>query len=236
MFPPTSTPRPDSLNIRPSNVVVVDFPFVPVIATIGPFTHREASSSSPMISAPCCRAASNTGCSVGTPGLTTTRSAFSNVAVVWPPNSSSTPASRSRAPSSTLARLSVSTTRAPRRTSSSAAAMPLRAAPTTTARRPTTENASPPTSSPQLQRCQTEQRKNDRRDQKSRDDLRLAPSEQLEVVVQRCHLEHALAGQLEGGDLDDHRHPLEHEDAADDRQQQFLLDENGHGAERAAQG
>src|SRR6185503_5924810 len=119
---------------------------------------------------------------------------------------------------------------------SSAAAIPLRAAPTTTTWRPTTENASSPMPSPQLQRRQTEQRKDDRRDQKTGDDLRLAPSDQLEVVMERRHLEHTFAGELEGGDLDDHRHPLEHEDAADDRQQQFLLDENGHGAERAAQG
>ena len=64
---------------------------------------------------------------------------------------------------------------------------------------------------------------------------RNAPSDQLEVVMERRHLEHTFAGELEGGDLDDHRHPLEHEDAANDRQQQLLLDENGHGAERAAQ-
>src|SRR5262245_49561141 len=235
MFPPTSTSRPASVNIRPNSVVVVDFPFVPVIATIGPFTQRDASSSSPMISVPCRRAASNTGCSVCTPGLTTTKSACSNVATVWPPTSSATPASRSRALSGTLWRLSVSTTCAPRRASSSAAAIPLRAAPTTTTRRPTTENASSATPSPQLQRCQTEQRKDDRRDQKACDDLGLAPSDQFEVVMQRRHLEHPLAGQLEGGDLDDHRQAFEHEDAADDRQQQFLLDEDRHGAERAAQ-
>ena len=47
--------------------------------------------------------------------------------------------------------------------SSSAAAMPLRAAPTTTTRRPRTENPVRSTPSPQLQRRQAEQRKDDRR-------------------------------------------------------------------------
>ena len=51
----------------------------------------------------------------------------------------------------------------------------------------------------------------------------------------RRHLEDALAGQLEGGDLDDHRERLEHEDAADDDEQQLLLDQDRDRAERAAE-
>ena len=54
-------------------------------------------------------------------------------------------------------------------------------------------------------------------DHEARDDLRLAPADQLEVVVERRHPEDALAGQLERADLDDDRQRLEDEDAADDR-------------------
>jgi hypothetical protein len=61
MLPPTSTVRPCACTMRPISVVVVDFPFVPVIAMIGPRTHRDASSSSPITSTPRDRAAANRG-------------------------------------------------------------------------------------------------------------------------------------------------------------------------------
>ena len=80
MLPPTSTRLPAAVSMRPTSVVVVDFPFVPVMATTGPLTHRHASSSSPTISIPRERAASKTGCSSGTPGLATIRSASASVA------------------------------------------------------------------------------------------------------------------------------------------------------------
>ena len=54
MLPPTSTCRPAALSIRPISVVVVDFPFVPVMAMTRPCSQRDASSSSPMISTPRC--------------------------------------------------------------------------------------------------------------------------------------------------------------------------------------
>ena len=56
MFPPTSTRWPAASSMRPVSVVVVDFPFVPVIATILPRSHRDASSSSPMTGTPARRA------------------------------------------------------------------------------------------------------------------------------------------------------------------------------------
>ena len=69
MLPPTSTRRPPASSIRPVSVVVVDLPFVPVIATIRPAQparrelqladHRDAG----------CRAASISGLPGGTPGL-----------------------------------------------------------------------------------------------------------------------------------------------------------------------
>src|SRR5438270_903815 len=128
-------------------------------------------------------------------------------------------------------------TTAPLLTSSFAAAIPLRAAPATVTRLRSTSNPKSPApsresrvrrqSSPKFQRRQTEQREDDPDDHKPRDHLRFAPPHELEVVVQRRHLEHALSGQLERGDLDDHRQRFEDEDAADDAQQQLLFDENG---------
>src|SRR5215216_5828086 len=233
MLPPTSTSFPAAPSMRPINVVVVDLPLVPVMATIGPFSQREASSSSPIVSTPLPRASSNTGCSSATPGLATIRSACASVEDRCPPSSSSIPRWRNRDASSNEGRTSVSSTRAPLRASSSAAAMPLRAAPTTTTRRPATVNPSTP--SPQLERCQAEQRKDDGQDQEARDDLRLAPTDQLEVMVDRRHLEHALAGELEGRDLDHDRRRLHHEDATDDDEQQLLLDQDGDRADRAAE-
>ena len=80
-------------------------------------------------------------------------------------------------------------TSAGKRASSSAAATPLRAAPTTTTCRPSTEKCCVPTPSPQLQRRQAEERKDDRNDEKTGDDLRLAPADQLEVVkIGRAHV------------------------------------------------
>ena len=51
------------MNIRPVSVVVVDFPFVPVIATMRPLSQRDASSISPITGTPACRAAATCGCS-----------------------------------------------------------------------------------------------------------------------------------------------------------------------------
>ena len=56
MLPPTVTLNPAASSICPVNAVVVDFPFVPVIATTRPCSHLEASSSSPMIGTPRSRA------------------------------------------------------------------------------------------------------------------------------------------------------------------------------------
>src|SRR5207249_9360293 len=113
------------------------------------------------------------GCSVGTPGLNTTRSVDVNVSGLWPPASTATPSFISASLSGTSARISDNVTRAPRSISSFAAARPLLAAPTTVTRLPLTSKAK---SSPQLERRQAEQRENDRYDHDSRDHLRFAPS------------------------------------------------------------
>ena len=77
MLPPTSTRRPEASSIRPTRVVVVDFPFVPVMATIGPRSQRAASSSSPITRTPADFARAISGRSIGTPGLSTIRLAVS---------------------------------------------------------------------------------------------------------------------------------------------------------------
>ncbi len=141
MLPPTVTLKPAISSIRPVSAVVVDFPFVPVIAITRPSSHLEASSTSPITATPRARAAAMTGCSDGTPGLNTTRSALVKVSSLWPPSSSPTPSASSARASATSDRVSDSVTRAPRRTSSSAAAIPLRAAPATVIRFPATSNA-----------------------------------------------------------------------------------------------
>jgi hypothetical protein len=126
--------------MRPVSAVVVDFPFVPVIAITRPCSHRDASSISPTTGTPRARAAAIAGTPAGTPGLSTTRSAVVKVSSRWPPSSSSTPRARSGSASGTSPRTSDSVTFAPRRASRSAAARPLRAAPATVTRLPSTDN------------------------------------------------------------------------------------------------
>ncbi|MNG94176.1 hypothetical protein D3C79_531790 [compost metagenome] len=55
------------------------------------------------------------------------------------------------------------------------------------------------------------------------------------MVVDRRHAEHALAGQLEGGNLDHHRQGFHDEHAAHDEQHDFLADDHGDSAQRGAQ-
>ena len=62
---------PPAATISPANVVVVVFPFEPVMATIFPGKNSAASSISPMTVSPRARACTSDGASTGTPGLTT---------------------------------------------------------------------------------------------------------------------------------------------------------------------
>src|SRR5699024_456271 len=57
--------------ISPRSVVVVVFPFVPVIASTSPFPKQLASSTSPQTGIPAFSISCTTGRSVGTPGLST---------------------------------------------------------------------------------------------------------------------------------------------------------------------
>ena len=54
-------------------------------------------------------------------------------------------------------------------------------------------------------------------------------------MVDRRHLEHAFAGELERHHLHDHRHRLQHEQAADDGEHDLVLDRHRHRAEHAAE-
>ena len=53
-------------------------------------------------------------------------------------------------------------------------------------------------------------------------------------MVQRRHLKHQLLAHLVGPDLQNYRDRFHHEDAADKRQQQLLLDDYSNCANRAA--
>src|SRR5579863_5816027 len=88
---------------------------------------------------------------------------------------------------------------------------------------------------PQLQRRKACERQHHRDDPETNDDLRLGPAELLEMMVDRRHLEDALAGELERHHLDDHRHRLEHEQAADHGENDLVLGGHRDGADHAAE-
>src|SRR5579859_5696113 len=54
-------------------------------------------------------------------------------------------------------------------------------------------------------------------------------------MMERGHLEDALLAQLVAAYLEDDREGLEHEDTADEGEQQLLLDDDGDGADGAAE-
>src|SRR5690242_9942856 len=94
--------------------------------------------------------------------------------------------------------------------------------------------------SAQLQGGETGERQHHRDDPEADHDLRFGPALLLEVVMDRRHPEHALARELEGHDLHDHRHRLEHKQSADHRKHDLVLhgdrDRAQHAAERERAG
>ena len=142
MFPATSVGRTCALSNSPVSAVVVVLPLVPVIAMRSASMTSHASSSSPMTGTPRALAADRAGSARGTPGLTTTRSAFSKASAGWPPVHSRHPSRSSchaSADSDAGAPESDASTRPPTRRMSRAAAMPLRARPTTETVRPASQ-------------------------------------------------------------------------------------------------
>src|SRR4029077_5855148 len=69
--------------------------------------------------------------------------------------------------------------------------------------------------SPQLQRGEAGERQHHRDDPEPDHDLRLGPAQLLEMMMDRRHLEDALARELEGRDLHDYRNRFQHEQSAD---------------------
>src|SRR6516225_600740 len=263
MFPPTNVGIPPLASTSPASVVVVVFPFEPVIATIGPGICRVANSISPITGSPDARACSRGGASKGTPGLTTIKSCPRNVRSPCPPVSTVIPWSRSRGISSrnwSGDLVSETVTRAPCSFRNNAEATPDFPSPTTSTRLSlsstwksifTTQTQGhrealkvfsvPPCLRgeidllPQLQRRQGKQGKYQRRDPEAHDHLRLRPAQQLEVVMNRGHLEDAFLAHLVRRHLQYYRESFNHEHAADERQQQFLLDHDGDGPDRSTQ-
>ena len=96
IFPPTNVFKPLPFErISPIKVVVVVFPFDPVIATMSPWRNFDASSISPITGWPNALAWMMGSASMGTPGLMTIRSWLWNVRSPWPPVSTVIPSSSS---------------------------------------------------------------------------------------------------------------------------------------------
>src|SRR5215470_16579501 len=191
-------------------------------------------------------AASSNGASAGTPGLGMIKSCRRNASCVWPPSSKITPAERSFAAASATsdsARASVAVTMAPRAAQNNAVATPVRASPTTSTRlffssidpgialRRSTQL--PQDSLSQFQRRQRKQRENQRRNPKAHDHLRFAPTRQFEMMMDRRHAKNPLPTQFEGTNLQDHGNRFDDKNPANKKQQDFLFDDDGDGAERA---
>src|ERR1700674_2722200 len=88
---------------------------------------------------------------------------------------------------------------------------------------------------PQLQRRQRKQGKNQRGDPKPHDHFRFAPAEQFEMVMNRRHAKNALPAQLERAHLQNHGKRFDDEDPANEKEQDFLLDDDRDGAQRSSQ-
>src|SRR6266478_1318979 len=247
IFPARIVEKPAFFKMCSIKEVVVVFPFEPVIPIKRPSRKRSDSSISLQMVTPLARAACSKGASAGTPGLGTIRSCSKNEFSRLPPNSRLTPAVRRGAiasPISFSVRVSVAVTLAPRAAQKSAVATPVLASPTTSTRLPRNSNEfginlakflNRSASLPQLQCRQRKQRKNQRGDPKPHDHFRFAPTEQFEMMMNGRHAEDALAAQFEGAHLQNHGKCFNNEDTADEKEQDFLLDDDRDGAQCSAQ-
>src|ERR1700722_2585095 len=195
---------------------------------------RQNSSISPITSTPASRAASTVqcgaGCVNGAPGVSTSAAKFAHdtlrkSAVIKPACAASASFS---APSS------LAITSAPPAFKAWQLASPDPPSPNTATVLPAKE-VTGITRSPQLESGEAGQRQHHRDDPEPDHDLRLGPSLLLEMMMQRRHPEHALAGELERYHLDDDRHRLQYEQPADYRQHDLVLDRNGDRTEHAAE-
>src|SRR5471032_3029089 len=234
MLPPTCDGQPTLCRMWPINAVVVDLPLVPVTATKRALGSARASSSiSQMIGLPAARAAAATACGLGSvlgmPGLMTSAVIFDQS--ILSGSASFIPALAAALRVSSLS--SQATQSTPPAMRARTVVRPERASPSTTYDDPWRKERLI-TPSPELQGGEADHRQDGGDDPEAEDDGGLGPALLLEVMVQRCHAEDALAGPLEGQHLHDHRHGLEHEQPAHDRQHELMLDHDRSGAERAA--
>src|SRR3954453_22792111 len=89
--------------------------------------------------------------------------------------------------------------------------------------------------SSQLQRREAGEREHDRDDPEADHDLRLGPALLLEMMMQRRHPEHALAGEAERDHLHYHGNRFQHEQAADHGQHDLVFDRDRGRAQHAAE-
>src|SRR5688572_5449732 len=234
ILPPIWASKPQAFNMCPTSAVVVDLPLVPVMAITGALPGLSASvrisrakrSTSPITGTLAALACSTTPCGwgwvSGTPGDSTRAAIFSHghvrqgviSAPSWPP--------RSRAALSS----SHAITCVPPATSERTAPSPVRARPKTA----TVLLAKARLAiilSPQLQGCEAKQGQHHRHDPEADHDGGLGPAQLLVMMMDRGHAEDALAGELERDHLHHHRHGLDHEQSAHQRQHDLVLDGDG---------
>ena len=232
ILPPIATSWPKPVKRCAVSAVVVDLPLVPVMATkrdsgATAARSRQKSSMSPMIGTPAALASATVQCGFGwvsgTPGASTKAAKLDQSASCR--STMTIPAEAAVSREACLS--SQAATLAPPARRAWAASRPDAPRPNKARCLPAKEVrgvmvapsvsrfegggwAAPPPS-PQLQRRESDQGQDESDDPEADDDLRLGPPQLLEMMVDRRHPEHALAGHLERGDLDDHRHGFEHE-------------------------
>src|ERR1700678_1124902 len=248
---------PEAARISPVSVVVVVLPLEPVMARMLPLRNCAASSSSPMTVNPKALTWTSSGVSSGTPGLTTIRSWRRKVSRPWPPDSTMMPCSRRAGISLAKAaaeRMSETVTCAPCWRRNRAADRPDLPNPTTRTFLPFNSIRTPAligsiansncgtqrrcgcAALAEFERGECKQCKHQGRNPEADDDFGFAPAEELEVMVQRSHLEDTLLAQLVAAHLQNNGKGLEHEDAADEREQQLLANDDCDGGDGSAEG
>src|ERR1700728_2591228 len=213
ILPPSCASRPADAARWARSAVVVDLPLVPVMATKGASgarrrRSRQNNSMSPITStAAFCASATvqcGAGCVSGTPGASSSAAIFDQSSVRK--SAVGTPAAFALA--TLRASSSKAATSAPPASSAWALASPEPPRPNMATFLPAKVVTGITTKLSQLQGRQARERKHHRDDPETNDDLRLGPSELLEMMMDRRHLEHALAGELERNHLHDDRNRL----------------------------
>src|ERR1700733_6721622 len=196
---------------------------------------RQNNSISPITSTPAWCASATTqcgaGCVSGTPGASTSAEILAQLAS----RRSAVGRPAARALATLGASSSKATTSAPPARSALALASPEPPSPNTATFLPAKVVTGITTRLPQFQGRQPRQRQHDRDDPEANDDLRLGPTELLEMMMDRRHLEDALAGELERHHLHNHRHRFQYEQTADHGKNDLVLGGHRDGADHTAE-